>query len=104
MTQGFVASCNEAYHDVWGKTERWRQFACIEYAKTSACASSHIEESAASFHSWFDGFHKGLNLRQNLAHSLSHQGIFLVDVLQYFAYRHLFQMIEERRLLSYLVF
>ena len=104
MTQGFVTTCNEAYHDVWGKTERWRQFASIEYAKTTTRSCSHIEESAALLHSWFDGFHKGLYLRQNLAYSLSHQGIFLVDVPQNFAYRHLFQVVELRRLLSYLVF
>jgi len=104
MTQGFVATCNEANHDVWRKTESRRQFAGIEYTKSSACACSHIKEPAALFHSWLYGFHKGLNLRQNPTHSLSHQGIFFVDVPQDFAYRHLFQVVEVRRLLGYLVF
>ena len=103
-SQSLITTSDDTYNPIARNTKGWRQFTCIEHTKSSARSCSHIEEPAASLHSWFDGFHKGLNLRKNLAYSLSHQGIFLVDVPQDFAYRHPFQMVELRRLLSYLVF
>ena len=94
MAQCLVATGNDGNDPVGRNTEGGRQFAGIQHTQSSAGSSSQVKEPSAPFETWFDGLYQGFDLRYSLLHSLSHQGILLVDMVQQFSDRHLFEVVE----------
>lgn len=98
MTQRPVASSYQTYHTTLRNAKGRRQLASIQDTQTATGSSANIEETATTLHPRLYGLYKCLYLWNSLTDSLSHQHIFVADMLQQFAYRHLLQMIVVRGL------
>ena len=96
MSQGIVATGYDTYHATVRHAEGGWQFACVEHPQPSAGACTYIEEPSAMIHALLHSFYKRLYLWNGAPHGLGHKCIFIVDMIEQLAHRHLFQMVVVR--------
>ena len=102
IAQRAVASGNQANNPSGGHAERGRNLRGIKYSQASTGTRTDVEEASAALHTLDDGRHQTLYLRYALPYGQSHLLVFLVDALQQFTHRLLFQMVVQGRLFRYL--
>ena len=102
IAQGAVASGNQADDTSGGHAECGWDFRCVEHTQPAAGTRTDVEEASAALHTLDDGRYQTLYLRDALPYGQSHLLVFLVDALQQFTHRLLFQMVVQGRLFRYL--
>ena len=81
VSQRLVSTSNDTHHPFFGNAEGGRQFTGIEDSQAPTGTCTDIKQSATTLHTWFDSLYQRLYLRKGFVDSLSHQTVFVVDVL-----------------------